>query len=297
MEKQLKKKFTWKMNNVSFSQLVKIYSDQFLVGGCKWRLCARLSPECPSLDLILEVAEYGSLDCGWRRHARFSLYPVEQNLFNVSEHYEDEWWFDKNSYSELCETLFPLKEFIADDGRLLINGELNIVLEIEVLEVVGEVDVTEVTSTITETMDVNFSQLHYSQVGVVNHMFEKHPEVASEFRSNNPNLRTGFMSLLLSLVETVRQSSHELPKDDLAVAYAALESMTEAGFKLDWLEKKLDDLSKIKEKKEAGETRMQEIENELKDLKLKYSDLEAELEKEKSEVLAAEEPISLDYFI
>lgn len=118
--------------------------------------------------------------------------------------------------------------------------------------------------------------------------------LASEFRSKNTNLRTGFMSLLLSLIETLRQSPHERHKADLAVAYAALGSMTEAGFKLDCLEKKLDEMSEKKEKEEAGETRMQEIENELKDLKLKCSDLEAELKKEKLEVLAAKELISLD---
>uniref|UniRef100_A0A0D2ZQP3 Uncharacterized protein n=1 Tax=Brassica oleracea var. oleracea TaxID=109376 RepID=A0A0D2ZQP3_BRAOL len=53
-------------------------------------------------------------------------------------------------------------------------------------------------------------------------------------------------------------------------------------------------MSEKEEKEEAGETRMQEIENELKDLKLKCSDLEAELKKEKLEVLAAKELISLD---
>ncbi|KAG2325802.1 hypothetical protein Bca52824_008530 [Brassica carinata] len=105
------------------------------------------------------------------------------------------------------------------------------------------------------------------------------------------------MSLLLSLIETLRQSPHKLHKADLAVAYAALGSMNESGFKLDWLEKKLNQMSEKKEKEEAGETRMLEIENELKDLKLKCSDLEAELEKERLEALAAKEPISLDYVI
>ncbi|KAH0885030.1 hypothetical protein HID58_061126 [Brassica napus] len=81
------------------------------------------------------------------------------------------------------------------------------------------------------------------------------------------------MSLLLSLIETLHQSPHERHKADLA---------------------KLDEMSEKEEKEEAGETRMQEIENELKDLKLKCSDLEAELKKEKLEVLAAKELISLD---
>lgn len=100
------------------------------------------------------------------------------------------------------------------------------------------------------------------------------------------------MSLLLSLIETVRQSPNELHKADLAEAYIALRSMTDAGFKVDWLEKKLVELLKKKDKVETGETRVQEIKEELEHLKQRSSDLEAQLEKEKSEVFAAKSPLS-----
>lgn len=141
-------------------------------------------------------------------------------------------------------------------------------------------------------MDSTLNICFHSQVEFVNRMFERHPEIVSEFRPKNPNLRTGYMSLLLSLIEALRQSPHELPKADLAEAYAALRSVTDAGFKLDWLEKKLEEMWEKKEKEEAGETRMQKIEEEFKDLKQKYSDLVAQMEKERAEVLAAKVPIS-----
>lgn len=124
-------------------------------------------------------------------------------------------------------------------------------------------------------------------------LFTRHPEIASEFRVKNPNLRTGYMSLLLSLIETLRQSPHELSMADMAEAYAALGSMTDAGFKLDWLKKKLDEMSEKKEKEEA---RVKEIKQELNVLYQKCADLVAQLE-EKAEVSAAQAPLSFGDFI
>lgn len=135
---------------------------------------------------------------------------------------------------------------------------------------------------------------YHSQVEFVSHMFERHPEIVSELHTENLNLRTGYMSMLLSLIDTLRQSPRELSKTDLAKAHAALGYLTNAGFKLDWLAKKLHEMSEKKEKEEAGEYQMREIEEELKGLKQKCSDLEVQLQKQKSEVSAAVAPISFD---
>jgi len=139
----------------------------------------------------------------------------------------------------------------------------------------------------------------------VKSLFEIHPDIATKFRIKNQYLKTGYMNVLLSLIETVRRSPKEISKNDLAGAYVALESLTDHGFKLDWLKKKLDQVTQKKEKEAAGETRMHEIGEELKDLKLKCSDLEAQLDKvkwkcsdleaqlvkEKADVLAAIAPL------
>lgn len=125
-------------------------------------------------------------------------------------------------------------------------------------------------------------------------IFERHPDFASEFRPKNQHLRSAYMNVLLGLIETLCQSTQELCKDDLADADAALVYLTNAGFNLDWLEEKLYEVSEKKENEEAGETRMQEIEKELKDLKQKCSNLEAQLEKEKANVSMARAPLSFD---
>ncbi|CAA7060689.1 unnamed protein product [Microthlaspi erraticum] len=234
---QIRKTITWGIKNFSSLKANGLYSDQFVAGGCKWRLYA-----CPKgnngdyLFLYLEVADF---------------------------------------------------------AQLITSGLRRSVLE-WVMQVVGKLDVTEETPTITESMDVNGFQLLPSQAEFVRPLFERHPTIASEFRVKNPNLRAGYMSLLLSLIETLRQPRHELSMTDMAEAYAALGSMTSAGLKLDWLKKKLDEMSEKKQKEEA---RVKEIEQEMDALYQRCEDLVAQLEKEKAEVAAAEAPLSFGDFI
>ncbi|CAA7046273.1 unnamed protein product [Microthlaspi erraticum] len=304
MEKQCKKTITWTIKKLPLLRSEEIHSDQFVLGGCKWFLGAVRDLD-DRLFMFLEVADHESLPSGWSIHARYVVIMTYQKLrlpisigwkmLNVtpsvlpSGQNGTQRWFDEKCPH--CVINFPLHKF-AEDSGFLVKGEIKIVAEVEVLEVIGKLDVSEKTSTIMET--VGGFQLHSSQVEFASHMFERHPEIASEFRPKNPTLRTGYMSLLISLIETLRHSPHKLHQSDIAEAYAALRPLTDAGFKLDWLEKKLDEISTKKEKEEAGETRVQEIEEELKDLKHKCSDLEAQLEKEKAEVSDAKSPVSFD---
>jgi len=96
------------------------------------------------------------------------------------------------------------------------------------------------------------------QVESVNNLFKNHPDIASNFRLENTHLRTTYLNSLLCLTELLCQSPHKLSNVDLANAHCTLTCVTKAGFKLDWLEKKL---------KEVGKTRMQQLEQNLKDLK------------------------------
>uniref|UniRef100_A0A0D2ZRH4 Glyoxalase/fosfomycin resistance/dioxygenase domain-containing protein n=1 Tax=Brassica oleracea var. oleracea TaxID=109376 RepID=A0A0D2ZRH4_BRAOL len=80
-------------------------------------------------------------------------------------------------------------------------------------------------------MIVNGFQIPPSHAESVSRMFERHWELATEFRPKNPN------------------SPQEVFQDDLSDAYAALGFMRDAGFKLDWLEKKLDIMFRVKDPK------------------------------------------------
>ncbi|KAL1191760.1 MATH domain and coiled-coil domain-containing protein [Cardamine amara subsp. amara] len=81
--------------------------------------------------------------------------------------------------------------------------------------------------------------------------------------------------------------------DDLFDAGAALAHLREAGFKLDWLEKKLVKQKKKKEK--ASLARLHEMDEHLQPFKKKCLDLEAEIDKKKrrKSCLAARAPLPL----
>ncbi|CAN7128657.1 unnamed protein product [Brassica rapa subsp. narinosa] len=281
MGKQFNKKITWVIKNFSSLKSEKFCSDRFVADGCKWYLSAYPKGSNDHLSLFLEVDNSGLLPIGWRRHTKFSFTVLNQRSKKLSRKHELQQWFEQMTPGWGPPSMLPLNELHAKDSGFLVNGDLKIVVEIDVLEVIGKLDVTEETSTIIETMDVNGFQILPSHAEYVSRMFERHSELASEFRPKNPNLRTAYISFLLSVIETMCQSPQELSQDDLTDAYAAMGFMSDAGFKLDWLEKKLDEVSEKKKNEKSSEAGLQEMEEDLRDLKRKCSDMEAVVQKEK----------------
>ena len=76
---------------------------------------------------------------------------------------ETQQWFDKNAPDWGFTEMISLTELHAEEG-LLMNGELTVVAKVEVLEVVGKLDVSEESSPVIETIDVNGFQVLPSQV-------------------------------------------------------------------------------------------------------------------------------------
>ncbi|CAN7095399.1 unnamed protein product [Brassica rapa subsp. narinosa] len=131
-----------------------------------------------------------------------------------------------------------------------------------------------------------FGCLHL-QVETVRSIFERHPDIAVGFHSKNQHLRKACMDSLLCLIETMCQSLQELSSEDLVQADVALTSLKDLGFKLDWLEKKLDQVKVNKEKEMSCLAILQETEESLLNLKQKCSELRAELAETKT-------PLSFD---
>ncbi|KAG7634883.1 unnamed protein product [Arabidopsis thaliana] len=143
-----------------------------------------------------------------------------------------------------------------------------------------------------ETVDINGFVVVSSKAESVRRIFERHPDIAVEFRGKNQQLRNACMNFLLSLIETMCQSLEELSNEDLVEADVALTYLRDAGFKVDWLEKKLDQLKEKKEEEMSGLARLHEIEENLVILKQKWSDLGALAEKEKADFVASKTEVS-----
>ncbi|KFK35047.1 hypothetical protein AALP_AA5G227600 [Arabis alpina] len=316
MENQVDNKFTWVIKNFSNLQSHVFSSDQFVIGGCNWRILAypKGFNKNGFFSLFLEVADYKSLPSGWRRQARYLLTIVNQNSDTNSKRNESNKCFDNKTPGWGMSAMLPLNKLHEKDGGFLVNNELKIVAEVEVFEVIGKLDVFEETevvnqplkkikldvdcvdpsivlhkehSLVMESIDVNGFQVLPSQVDFVRRIFAKHPNIALEVRPKNQHLRKACMNFMLSLIETLCQSLQDLSNEDLVEADFALTYLKDAGFKLDWLEKKLVQVKQMKKEEQISETRLQEVEKELEEFKQKCFDMEALLENEKAKLFAA----------
>ncbi|EOA25143.1 hypothetical protein CARUB_v10018452mg, partial [Capsella rubella] len=183
----------------------------------------------------------------------YAAYPKGSSKYKC----EKEYWYDE--YNTTCGFKSMIGMLEVQGNGIMVNGEVKIVAEVDVLEVICQLDVLEET----QGLDISVFQL---QVQSVNSLFEKYPGFASKLCPKNSHLQKTYLNVVLNLTEILCKSSEELSNGDLADAYSAQRFVTNAGFKLDWLEKKL---------KDAGKTRLHEIEQELKDLNLKCADMEA----------------------
>ncbi|KAL0725459.1 hypothetical protein Bca4012_040058 [Brassica carinata] len=268
MGSQVDSKFTWVIHNLSSFCSEIIYSDSFVIGGCKWRLIAYSKRKWLN-HLTLEVADSESIAIGWRKLANFSVTIVNQALENIYRRQVTQQWFDHKT----PRMGFPL---MLTTLGFLVDEEVKIVLEIDVVQVI-----------------INGFQVLPSQVKSVNRLFTRQPNLAAKFYINNSLLKTAYMNVLLSLTETLHLSPQKISDSDLSDTETTLAHMKSIGFKLDWLEKKLGEIKEKKAKEKAGKIKIQNTEEKLKEMKQKCSDLEAQLETEKAKVLAESAPLLL----
>ncbi|CAH8340238.1 unnamed protein product [Eruca vesicaria subsp. sativa] len=181
-------------------------------------------------------------------------------------------WLDRNTilmgFPEMLTKLHDMK------SGFLVNDEIKIFVEVDVLKVIGKSDVSEEspevtqtlkrkklsdgpvsihlnkeTSSLNECVDVNGFQVLPSQVQSVKRLFERHLDMALEFRAKSQHLNTSCMNVLLNLIKTLCQSLQDLSFDDLCQAEKALTNLKCSGFKVDWLELKLEELEEMKSRK------------------------------------------------
>ncbi|CAA7043625.1 unnamed protein product [Microthlaspi erraticum] len=295
-------KFTWVIKNFSSLPSEKIYSDRSSSAAVNGKKRTNLlaypkGNKVDCLSLFLIVADHESLPSGWSRHALFRI-SLMSSMFRditVGQHR-----FDQKTPNWAFTSMIPLTMLHADNGGFLRNGQVKIVAEIDVRVVVPEEETKPLKKIKQEDdgadlLNNKTLQLNLNEMELMRLMFEKHPDVALGFRSKDPILRTAYINVLLSLIQKLCKPPQELSDNDMSDVVAALAYMADGGFKLDWLEKKLGEVKEKKKKEEACMAQLQEMEEELKPLKKKCLDLEAQMDKKKEEILEARAPLSFDH--
>lgn len=128
-------------------------------------------------------------------------------------------------------------------------------------------------------------------------IFEKHPNIAIDFKPKDKGVKAAYMNLLLSLIETLPKPLRSFSETELSDAASQLNELTEAGFKLDWLKTRFEEIYLERKNADADKSRAQEVEERIKNLELTLSDLKVELEKEKAKSAADATLLSFDEIV
>ncbi|CAH8265706.1 unnamed protein product [Arabidopsis lyrata] len=284
-----KPSFRFEIDNFSKKE-VSTVSKVFVSGGYEWYI--DLYPKGNSLchdhlSLYLYVTNSKSFRSGWKRIANFYfvllnqsdkvLYrsPIEQHTFQTNSM---SWGFRKT----LPRSKFKKKRFLEND-RLIVEVHIQIVETFD-----GERgDVLEKK----ETVDINGFQVLASQITPARKLFAVHPDLADDFKPKNQVVRTEYMNVLLNLIETLNKPSQDHSETELSNAHSKLSELTEAGFKLEWLKSKLDEVSLKRKKADAD---VQQLDERLKNLEQMKLDFKLDCLKSKLEEVSLERKKSDD---
>ncbi|KAL0856806.1 hypothetical protein Bca101_061960 [Brassica carinata] len=291
MEYQKQTSFTFEIDNFSDKEAL-IRSPNFFCGGCEWfvDVYPKGYGSEDHLSAFLCVANPESLLLGWKRRAILSLVLLNESGKRLYSNIDGqpcktfcarfpEWgWADAMPLEKLQENGFMEK------NKLIVQ------VKVQVIEVVDEANVTG-----KETLDVNGFQVLYCQVGQVTSIFTKHPDIALNFIPKSQLVKTTYMNLLMGLIEKLNKPPRSFTKNELSDTRMLLMDLTKAGFKLEWLKEKLDEISlEWKKANDDGSlsyygSRVQELDEQVKNLNL---ELDTEKVKSAAKVLSLEQTVS-----
>ncbi|KAF8094428.1 hypothetical protein N665_0364s0049 [Sinapis alba] len=277
---QLQTSYTLEIDNFSEDKY-SIKSPKFLSGGCEWYL--QVHPKETRLDdhlsVYLCVYNPKSLRTGWKRTAnyRFTLLNQSGNVLHSATESSCLFCAQFSAWGHKTLPFSQLKE----EG-FLENSKLIVKVDVKVVAIVHEAEITG-----RETLIIMGFEVLYSQYDSVHKIFKKHPNIAIDFKPKDKGVKAAYMNLLLSLIETLRKSPQSFSETELSNAESQLNELTEAGFKLDWLKSKLEEVSLERKNADADGSRVQEVEERIKNMELTLSDLKAELKNEKAKSAAA----------
>lgn len=129
---------------------------------------------------------------------------------------------------------------------------------------------------------INGFVVDYSQLTLAKWIFQTYPETAVNVKVQNQKLKNTYMKLLCANIKTLYHTPlRHITEPELSKAFKDLSDLTQVGFKLDWLESKVD---KISLEKKSYEERIVELKLEVNQLKMTVSNLKVERKKEKAKL-------------
>ncbi|CAH8389818.1 unnamed protein product [Eruca vesicaria subsp. sativa] len=280
-----KPSFTFEIDNF-WEKEGGIPSHVFVADGCEWFLNIwpkghRLIGD--HLAAYLYVANQQSLGTGWKRTASyyFTLNQSDKELCRSSV--IESKVFDAESLSLGFGKLFPrskLKEkFFMGKDSVIIEVYINV---IEAVDGESE-DVTE-----KETVDINGFQVSASQIALVRKIFAEQPDIALGFKPKNQVVRTAYMNVLLDLINTLNKPSKSHSETELIISQGELRELEEVGFEIDWLKLKFDNVFLERKKDDDYGSRVQQLEERVKNLEQMEEKVES-LKRKVDEVLLVRE--------
>lgn len=137
-----------------------------------------------------------------------------------------------------------------------------------------------------KTNFVNGFIVDSSQTNLAKWIFETYPETVANVQSRDQQVRTYYMNILFRIHEMVyHKKTSKFSDSKLRKASKGLSSLTKAGFEVEWLRSKLDEMVSLKRKeREACEARIVELKQEMKKLEVMMSGLKVELKNEKAKL-------------
>ncbi|CAA7047337.1 unnamed protein product [Microthlaspi erraticum] len=284
MENPNQTSFTFEIDNFLEKKSV-IPSPKFISGGCEWFVIVYPKGKDVEdhLSMFLCVADHGSLRVGWKRRASFSFALLNQSdkeIYRICG--SGKLFCDQFTAWGLAKAV-PLAK-LQEEGFLEKN-KLRVKVEVKVVEVVDQGDATG-----NKTFDFHGFHVHGSEVVALSWLFIEHPDFAANFRPLNESVKTTCMNLLLGLIETLNRPPQSLSKSDIRNSRRNLIKLTEEGFKLDWLKTKLYVVYLEWKKTNSDGSRVQELEEQVKNLKL---ELQNEKVKSAAKVLLLKQTVFL----
>ncbi|KAJ4897301.1 TRAF-like family protein [Raphanus sativus] len=240
-----------------------VLSKVFVAGGCEWYLEVYPKGDLADnhLSVYLHVANPKSLRVGWKRNINFYFTVLNhRNIERCRSKIANNTVFDAKGKAwgfRKLHLLSKLKEkFFMGKDSLIVE------VYIDVITVDGETeDVIE-----KETVDTNGFQVSASQVALVKKIFVEHPDIALGLKPKNQVVKTAYMNVLLGLINTLNKPSESHSEAELLISQGELSELEEVGFKIDWLKPKLDNVFLERKKDDADGSRLQQLEERVKNL-------------------------------